>query len=412
VAGTAWLARVGWHGVAGTAWLARVGWHGVAGTAWRICVVPLAFVESLVAESERSAEGIPRLPKVERIGDRRATGQDAVPPAGSASPVRDDLASRLHGHLRAPADGNGDSRSPSRDRDGPSESPAHNGDGSSEGPAHNGDGSSESPAHNGDGPPGSRPDDRDGHDYWADVANYERMWQQHLERWPDPPGQAQPDRVHPDDPPGSWRGDGGRYLTPDQNASADRSIARLREPEPAITADLRQLEHDNHLGGYLAGLDHRLKGDQRLKEKIADAAKAEIGAPDQLPDISDAIRYTFCFSQNNYVEGYGYVTERLETMGYQMVYSKNRWHDDPQYKGINTRWIDTTGARFELQFHSPESFHAKEVLTHRSYERLRSPVPDRLEREQLTAYQRAVCSALPEPPGVDIVPDLKRDPDA
>jgi hypothetical protein len=388
----------------------------VAGTAWRICVVPLAFVESLVAESERSAEGIPRLPKVERIGDRRATGQDAVPPAGSASPVRDDLASRLHGHLRAPADGNGDSRSPSRDRDGssespahngdgPSESPAHNGDGPSESPAHNGDGPSESPAHNGDGPPGSRPDDRDGHDYWADVANYERMWQRHLERWPDPPGQAQPDRVHPDDPPGSWRGDGGRYLTPDQNASADRSIARLREPEPAITADLRQLEHDNHLGGYLAGLDHRLKGDQRLKEKIADKLQFDLATTtvDAADQISDAVRYTFCFSRDSYVEGCGVMRQTLEERGYRMTYSANNWSDNPQYKGINTRWQAPSGDKFELQFHTMESLHAKSVLTHRSYERLRSPTVSRAERVELETYQRVVTAAIPDPAGADRV---------
>ena len=58
----------------------------------------------------------------------------------------------------------------------------------------------------------------------------------------------------------------------------------------------------------------------------------------------------------------------LSLAGYQMTYSKNHWLDDPQYKGINSRWETPDGGRFELQFHTQESFYAKEVLTHRSYD--------------------------------------------
>ena len=43
-----------------------------------------------------------------------------------------------------------------------------------------------------------------------------------------------------------------------------------------------------------------------------------------------------------------------------MIYSKNHWRDDPEYKGINTRWITPEGQRFEVQFHTAESFHAKQ----------------------------------------------------
>jgi hypothetical protein len=53
-----------------------------------------------------------------------------------------------------------------------------------------------------------------------------------------------------------------------------------------------------------------------------------------------------------------------------MYRSTNHWAD-PEYKGINTRWITQQGQRFEVQFHTPESFHAKEILTHKAYERIR-----------------------------------------
>ena len=49
--------------------------------------------------------------------------------------------------------------------------------------------------------------------------------------------------------------------------------------------------------------------------------------------------------------------ERLESVGYQMIFRANRWVDDPEYRGMNSRWLTPDGDRFELQFHTPESFY-------------------------------------------------------
>ena len=65
-----------------------------------------------------------------------------------------------------------------------------------------------------------------------------------------------------------------------------------------------------------------------------------------------------------YTQGYYDIKERLESLGYEMYQSKNSW-DDAEYKGINTRWVTPEGQRFEVQFHTPESFHAKQYVTHR-----------------------------------------------
>jgi len=246
--------------------------------------------------------------------------------------------------------------------------------------------------------------------YWDQVEHLEQLWQQHTERWPDRPRPEEPERAEAG-PPGSWRGDGGRYLSPDQNATADKLITKLREPEPAITADLREIEQSNGLGGYLAGLEHRLKGTSRLKEKIADGFKAEIAGSADV-EISDAVRYTFCFNQANYSNGYGLVRDQLESSGYELVYSKNRWINDRYYSGVNTRWETSDGLRFEVQFHTPESFHAKEQLTHRAYQRLRLGESSRAEREQLYAYQSIVNSSVPVPASIADIRDRKKDPDA
>ena len=80
-----------------------------------------------------------------------------------------------------------------------------------------------------------------------------------------------------------------------------------------------------------------------------------------------------------------------------MTYSKNHWLDDPQYKGVNSRWKTPDGGRFELQFHTPESFYAKEQLTHRSYERLRSPARAGPSNARWRTTSATVSGALPEP---------------
>ena len=121
--------------------------------------------------------------------------------------------------------------------------------------------------------------------------------------------------------------------------------------------------------------------------------------------ISDAIRYTFCFEPASYSDGYWDVKQRLEAREYRMVYSKNHWRDDPEYKGINTRWVTLEGQRFEVQFHTPESYHAKQEVTHGSYERLRNPLTQDDERQELRSYQREACRWIAVPEGAASIAD-------
>jgi len=213
------------------------------------------------------------------------------------------------------------------------------------------------------------------------------------------------------DPAGSWRGDGNQYLSPEQHARAKDEIINVREREAALTKQMGDVQRENSYGGWLEGLAHRRKGDDRLKEKIAEKIEHE---PDRTPteairEINDAIRYTFCFVSESYVDGYWNIKQRLEEGGYSMIYSKNHWRDDPEYKGINTRWVTLEGQRFEVQFHTSESFHAKQYITHDAYERRRNPLIGRSERREIETFQREVCSLIPVPTNLDSIPDYKED---
>jgi hypothetical protein len=220
--------------------------------------------------------------------------------------------------------------------------------------------------------------------------------------------QPAPDRSA--DPPGSFRSHGGFYLNPGRHAEAVTAIDRVRKAEPAISADMRTIGQENRHGGWLEGFEHRLKGDDRLKEKVAEKLEAEprMPAAEALREVADAIRYTFCFQPESYAQGHYQIKERLESHGYEMCYSKNSW-TDPEYKGINTRWVTPDGQRFEVQIHTVESFHAKHHVTHAAYERIRNPAASRSELRELHAFQREVCSHIRVPEGAVAIPDYRKE---
>jgi hypothetical protein len=188
------------------------------------------------------------------------------------------------------------------------------------------------------------------------------------------------------------------------------AIGRVREAEPAVSADMRTIERENRHGGWLEGFDRRIKGDDRLKEKVAEGL-ATIG-PDARPEeilkqIPDSIRYTFCLRPEAYITGYHDIKERLENLGYKIYQSNNSW-ESAEYKGLNTRWITKEGQRFEIQFHTPESFHAKQCVTHVAYERIRTPLTSDGERRELEAFQRKVSSWIKTPDGATEIPSFKK----
>jgi hypothetical protein len=246
-------------------------------------------------------------------------------------------------------------------------------------------------------------------DYWSEVPRFLRAWADHLRRWPAERAAVAVDRSR--DPEGSWRGDGNQYLSPDQHAETKNVIARVQQTEEALTKRMGDAERENSSGGWLAGLEFRLKGEDRLKEKIAEKIEHE---PDRTPaeavrEINDAIRYTFSFESGKYTDGYWDLKQGLEANGFTMIYSKNHWRDDPEYKGVNTRWVTAEGQRFEVQFHTAESFHAKQEVTHEAYERSRNRLSGRSERRELEAFQREVCTFLTVPARVESIPDYKEE---
>jgi len=246
---------------------------------------------------------------------------------------------------------------------------------------------------------------------WGETAKESRwMWTEYQRRWP-PEERARVDRSA--DSPGSWRGDGNRFLDRTVNgrveAECDRITGREQEKiSPALRATESQ-DPDRHLIGF----EHRLKGQDRIKEKVCKTIKESSRSPEQAVSlVPDAIRYTFQYQEARYTQGVQTDIARLKNQGFELDKLKNSWSED-QYKGINSRWIEPdTGQRFEVQFHTRISFEAKQ-LTHGAYERLRSRQADKFEELVLEAFQKKVTAEVPVPPGADSIPDYpKRGADA
>ncbi len=246
---------------------------------------------------------------------------------------------------------------------------------------------------------------------WGVTAKESRwMWAEYQRRWP-PEERAPVDRSG--DPPGSWRGEGDRFLDSAKNnqveAACDR-IAKLEEEK--ITPALRAIESQEP-DRQLIGFDDRLKGRDRIKEKVYGMIKESNFSPEQAVSlVPDAIRYTFQYWEARYTQGVLADIARLKDKGFKLDKLKNSWSDD-QYKGINSQWIEPdTGQRLEVQFHTRVSFEAKQ-LTHTAYERLRSQQADAFEELVLEAFQKKVTADVPVPPSADCIPDYpKRGTDA
>jgi hypothetical protein len=248
---------------------------------------------------------------------------------------------------------------------------------------------------------------------WEEMAERARwMWGEYKRRWPP---EERPPIDRSEDPPGSWHGEGDRFLDTVENERIEAQCDLIVEREQKrITPALRGIESQNP-DRHLVGFRYCRKEPDRIKEKVCDNMKTFIISADEaLSLVPDTIRYTFQYEKEaRYTRGVLADISHLRDQGFRLEKLTNYWSDD-QYKGINSQWIDLdSGQRFEVQFHTRISFEAKQ-LTHGAYERLRSEQkPDEFEQMVLEAFQKKVSAEVPVPPDAADIPDYpKRGTDA
>ena len=210
---------------------------------------------------------------------------------------------------------------------------------------------------------------------------------------------------------GAWEWKGLR-LEPESNRIADEELSARRSAEGratdgsygdhGITPGVRRVEASLEHGTLVPDTERfALKSPDRFKEKLAKLIERY---PDRSPGqlssaIHDGIRYTFIFDPSSYVAGVRDTQKKLAEEGYRLRLLKPSW-DDPDYKGINSRWRDPeSGLLFEIQFHTRESWEAKQA-THDIYETMSDPrtIPDQCSR--LAAEQRKITAGITVPKSV------------
>ena len=131
-------------------------------------------------------------------------------------------------------------------------------------------------------------------DTWAEaLPGLRAAWEQHEQRFPERSRSAPNSEAD-----GGWVADGGRRLTPEQNADACKACEDIRtEGREVIRPAMERVEAADP-ARRLAGLEHMLKEEDRLKEKIADVLFVEpnLTAKQAADKVTDAVRFTFTYS--------------------------------------------------------------------------------------------------------------------
>jgi hypothetical protein len=206
-------------------------------------------------------------------------------------------------------------------------------------------------------------------DHWAKaVPELRSAWEKIKEKY----GYEEQQEPAPQADGGAWHGKGGRTLDAAQNEEIDRGYARIREAgEKTIIPGILSVEAEDPTR-CLAGFDKRFKGEDRLKEKIADRIRSKGHTPEEaLARLPDVVRCTYEYGETTYTADVQKDMQRLEAEGSLSWNAVIPGTMTSTGASIPDGEKPESGVMFEVQFHTHASLEAKE-LTHNAYERVRS----------------------------------------
>lgn len=141
--------------------------------------------------------------------------------------------------------------------------------------------------------------------------------------------------------------------------------------EPTVTSAIKALANEH--GGTLEGLALNLKSKDSIERKLEkESADRKLSLKDAASQrMNDALRYTTVFSNDDFSQGSQKMLDGLRSQGYHVDSVRGTW-DGSDYRGTNTNIITPGGLKFELQFHTNESWDLKQNQSHALYEKLRT----------------------------------------
>lgn len=180
--------------------------------------------------------------------------------------------------------------------------------------------------------------------------------------------------------------------------------------EPFITQDLIEISEETSV--KLVGLENRFKTETSLFRKLSDRLPNQdvtaLGFEEALNDfagnINDVLRYTIIYEFEEYVSCSIEILNILKNKGYKINKIWNAWLTaktrlDFGYRGINITMTSQQNQIFELQFHTFESYTAKEA-NHFLYEQMRLSTTSNSDKKSLRQRQIENVANLKFPPNV------------
>ncbi len=179
-------------------------------------------------------------------------------------------------------------------------------------------------------------------------------------------------------------------------AEFDALYERAVRAERAITAGLQNISDTT--GIPMVGLDHRIKKDtDRAFEKYA-KERTRLSPHEAFP--FDVVRYTYVIEPDQYAEKVAQLQQTFADRGFAEADFRNTWGNEAGYKGINARYETAEGQRIEIQFHTPDSFEAKQA-THADYEIERDTTRSKGERDAAKQRGDATFKTVPTAQGAE-----------
>lgn len=161
------------------------------------------------------------------------------------------------------------------------------------------------------------------------------------------------------------------------------------EQEPQISALIKEVAKNT--GMETESFHSRLKTRQAYLEKLEKNNTTNYNSN----EITDILRYTYVSAPDTLTDKTLEVIDALYRKGYDTIEIKNYWlMSFNPYNGINTVIVSPNGLKFELQYHTKESYAIREKI-HDLYEEWRN-LPEtcekakELNRKMFECYQGAI----------------------
>lgn len=184
---------------------------------------------------------------------------------------------------------------------------------------------------------------------------------------------------------------------------AGQMVAKAVAAEPGVTADVSNMAA--RTGGQMVGLEFAVKKQSSLADKIqTDAVEKGITQDQAAAKMGDVLRYTTSFPHSQYSAGVNQSMNEMAKKGYTLEKFKNTWppEESNAYRGVNTNWLSPSGQRFEMQYHTPESFACKQA-NHADYEEARKATTSDARALELNTKMIGLSSQLLMPAGAGVL---------